>query len=51
MEPEILWALQAEDLRTDAKVSALVGEEAWSDMERMGVSSSSFSPPSSRIVA
>lgn len=37
MEPEILWALQVEDLRTNAKVSALAGEEAWSDMERMGV--------------
>lgn len=38
LEPEILWALQAEDLRTNAKVSALAAEEAWSDMERMGVS-------------
>lgn len=38
MEPEITWALRHPDLRADATVSALEDDEAWHDMERMGVS-------------
>lgn len=39
MESEIAWAMKQPDLRVDPSVSALNDDAAWTDLERMGVSS------------
>lgn len=39
-ENEFAWSLRHQDVRADASVSGLDDDSAWTDLERMGVSSS-----------